>query len=251
METNIKYDNEMSNLIFSGLKAVIAVHKIQVILAEKGIGKTRKVESNNDNFPKYAFRSIEDFYNVISPLLAEHGLLCIPNVLRKKHELIESGKEPNIKRQYHVWIDVEYTLICVEDGSFIKGVMTGEAIDSGDKASSKALSYAHKYFYQQLFSIPTTTSDSNQPYANFNDQQQMLPTTKKEVTKSINSKAHWKATPEQINGFIQLLNSLDINLEKFLKNRNIQSLKGVTLGFIEEETRKVEKYMKDNNLAAN
>lgn len=249
METSKITENEMSNLVFSGLKALVAVHKIQEILAEHGIRKTRRVESNNDNFPKYSFRGIEDFYNVISPLLAEHGLLCIPNVIRKKYEVLESGKEPNIKRQHHIWIDVEYTLIAVEDGSFIKGVMSGEAIDSGDKASSKALSYAHKYFYQQLFSIPTTAqcTDDNTTVRNSSNR----PVKVNSTNEHINSKAHWKASIDQIEAFKTLLKSLGFGVDTFLRNRNLKDFKGVTVGFIDGETKKIEEYMKNQNIVSN
>jgi hypothetical protein len=41
------------------------------------------------------------------------------------------------------------------DGSSVSGVVVGEGMDSGDKAGNKALAIGHKYFYFQLFSIPT------------------------------------------------------------------------------------------------
>ena len=40
------------------------------------------------------------------------------------------------------------------DGSSVQCVVVGEAMDSGDKATNKALSIAYKYMAFQLFSIP-------------------------------------------------------------------------------------------------
>ena len=42
-----------------------------------------------------------------------------------------------------------------KDGSFFESVVIGEAMDSGDKASNKALSIGLKYALLQVFCIPT------------------------------------------------------------------------------------------------
>ena len=42
-----------------------------------------------------------------------------------------------------------------EDGSSIEAVVIGEGMDSGDKASNKALAVAFKYACFQVFCIPT------------------------------------------------------------------------------------------------
>jgi hypothetical protein len=41
------------------------------------------------------------------------------------------------------------------DGSFIESVLEGEAMDSGDKSTNKAMSTALKYALMQMFLIPT------------------------------------------------------------------------------------------------
>jgi hypothetical protein len=42
-----------------------------------------------------------------------------------------------------------------DDGSFVDAVVIGEGMDSGDKASNKAMSVAQKYAFIQVFAIPT------------------------------------------------------------------------------------------------
>jgi hypothetical protein len=53
---------------------------------------------------------------------------------------------------------VSYTFMA-EDGSSVITSMAGEASDSGDKATSKALSMALKYALFQTFMIPTGEND--------------------------------------------------------------------------------------------
>ena len=51
-------------------------------------------------------------------------------------------------------LTVEFTF-WAEDGSSVSCTMIGEAMDSGDKASNKAMSTALKYALMQMFMIPT------------------------------------------------------------------------------------------------
>jgi hypothetical protein len=46
-------------------------------------------------------------------------------------------------------------LFVTTDGSSLEAVVYGEAMDSGDKATNKAMSAAHKYALLQTFLIPT------------------------------------------------------------------------------------------------
>src|SRR5690606_30131319 len=51
-------------------------------------------------------------------------------------------------------IDVKFTFYA-EDGSSVSSIIKGEAMDSGDKATNKAISTALKYALMQMFLIPT------------------------------------------------------------------------------------------------
>jgi hypothetical protein len=54
-----------------------------------------------------------------------------------------------------VTVESEFDFVCAIDGSKHTVKTFGEAMDSGDKATNKAMSAAYKYAAFQAFSIPT------------------------------------------------------------------------------------------------
>lgn len=129
----------------------IGVYKaIAAVMAEigtTGIAKARKNEQQG-----YKFRGIDDVYNELNPLLAKHGLLLLPNVKsREQVERVTAKGTP----LFFTNVVVEFTLVCALDGSQATIRTVGEAMDSGDKSSNKALSAAYKYAAMMLFCIPT------------------------------------------------------------------------------------------------
>lgn len=133
-----------------------AINTIQKKLAEKGIDKAHY----NDQ-QKYNFRGIDDVYNALANLLAENGLCIIPYVVNRTCEAKTTKTGGNL---FFTTVEVEYTLISSRDGSQIKCKTFGEAMDSGDKSTNKAMSTAYKYMCFQVFCIPTegdNDSDNN------------------------------------------------------------------------------------------
>jgi len=118
---------------------------IQGEIAKEGMAKTQTGMG-------YKFRGIDDVYNMLASKLAKHGVTIFPRVL-ERDETVREAKSGNAL--YHVAVLVEYTLVCSEDGSTHTGVMAGEAMDAGDKATNKAMSAAYKYFWFQTLCIPT------------------------------------------------------------------------------------------------
>lgn len=131
-----------------------AISKVQAGLAKEGISKDRKNEQQG-----YKFRGIDDIYNALSGLLAENGLCILPRVLSRDLRERVSVKEFNGQRKetalFYVVVDVEYDFVSAHDGSKHTVRVLGEAMDSGDKATNKAMSAAYKYACLQAFSIPT------------------------------------------------------------------------------------------------
>jgi hypothetical protein len=98
----------------------------------------------------WAFRGIDDVYNALHPLLGKYGVFTVPSVVERQDERVEvNGKPWN-----RVKLRVNYTIFSA-DGSSIGGSVDAEGLDNGDKATNKALAFAHKYFLLQLFAIPT------------------------------------------------------------------------------------------------
>ena len=95
-------------------------------------------------------------YNAISPLLAKHGLCILPRVLTREcvERISKSGGA-----LFYVTVEVEFDFVSAEDGSKHTVKTFGEAMDSGDKATNKAMSAAYKYAAFQAFSIPTESDN--------------------------------------------------------------------------------------------
>jgi len=111
-----------------------------------GVAKGRRNQSQG-----YAFRGIADIYLACQPLMAKHSVHMVPHAV-----LEESVTERPTKSggtQLHVRMRVQFRFYHA-DGSWIQAVATGEAMDSGDKASGKAMSYAAKYALIQVFALP-------------------------------------------------------------------------------------------------
>jgi hypothetical protein len=130
--------SDINGLIFKAIPAIMA--------EIDAIGKNRKNEQQN-----YKFRGIDDVYNEIHPLLMKHRVFTVPKVLDEKYDTVVSAKGNNL---FYSRLKIQY-LFFAEDGSYVEAVVIGEGMDSGDKASNKAMAVAHKYAIIQVFAIPT------------------------------------------------------------------------------------------------
>jgi len=128
-------------------KVYEAINAVQAVLAKEGITKDRKNLQQN-----YAFRGIDDVYNALSPLLAEHKLCILPRMLN--HILVERTSNSG-GALFNVTVEAEFDFVSAEDDTVHTVKMFGEAMDSGDKATNKAMSAAYKYCCLQVFAIPT------------------------------------------------------------------------------------------------
>jgi hypothetical protein len=110
------------------------------------IGKEKRNQQQG-----FLYRGIDDVMNAFNPLLAEHGVFVVPEVLEATREERQTSKGGNLI--YSV-LRVKYTFYA-SDGSNVSAVVVGEGMDSGDKASNKAMAVAMKYAMFQVFCIPT------------------------------------------------------------------------------------------------
>lgn len=116
------------------------------------IGAVSKSRRNTQQ--SYNFRGVDDLYNEVHEILAKHGVFTAPTVLSETYE--ERSSKGGGTLVYRV-LKVQYRFYA-EDGSHFDAVTIGEGMDSGDKASNKAMSAAHKYALLQVFCIPTEES---------------------------------------------------------------------------------------------
>jgi len=124
-----------------------AINRVQAALAKQGITKDRRNQQQG-----YNFRGIDDVFNALSPLLAENGLCILPRILSRQCEERQTAKGGTL---FYVTVEAEFDFVSSEDGSKHTVRTFGEAMDSGDKATNKAMSAAYKYAAFQAFAIPT------------------------------------------------------------------------------------------------
>ena len=124
-----------------------AINKIQAELAACGITKDRRNQAQGFNF-----RGIDDVYNALSPLLSKHGLCILPRMISRRCDERVNNKGTTL---LYVTVEAEFDFVSAEDGSSHVVRTFGEAMDSGDKATNKAMSAAYKYAAFQAFAIPT------------------------------------------------------------------------------------------------
>lgn len=124
-----------------------AINAVQSEIAKIGIAKDRRNSQQG-----YNFRGIDDVFNTLSPLLAKHGLCILPRVMYRTVQERATAKGGII---FYTTVEVEFDFVCAEDGSTHVVKTIGEAMDSGDKSTNKAMSAAYKYAAFQVFAIPT------------------------------------------------------------------------------------------------
>lgn len=128
-----------------GVYAAIAA--VMEDVGREGISKARRNSQQG-----YNFRGIDDVYNALAPILARHHLIIVPRVLTREKSEQTTAKGGLL---FYVVVQVEFDIVCAVDGSKITACTWGEAMDSADKATNKAMSAAYKYMAMQTFCIPT------------------------------------------------------------------------------------------------
>ena len=110
------------------------------------IGKTKKNVQQG-----FMFRGIDQVMNALQPLLSKHKVFIVPEVLEQIREERVTSKGGNL---IYSICKIKYKFFA-EDGTSIEATTIGEGMDSGDKATNKAMAIAMKYALFQVFCIPT------------------------------------------------------------------------------------------------
>lgn len=131
-----------TKLVYKAISAVASE------LCEQGIKKSKQQGSQVN----YAFRGIDAVYNALAPALVKHKLLILPRCTERSS--VERASK-NGGALFYITVRAEFDFVSTEDGSIHTVVTYGEAMDSGDKATNKAMSIAYKYAAFQAFCIPT------------------------------------------------------------------------------------------------
>lgn len=117
----------------------------------QAVGKTDRNSQQGFNF-----RGIDAVINAVGPAFRKHGVMVLPVVMASEYSQVEVGK--NRTPMGHVRLDVEFTFVTT-DGSQVHAVVPAEAMDSGDKATAKAMSVALRTALLQVLALPTDEPD--------------------------------------------------------------------------------------------
>ena len=126
----------------------------QVIVAVmQEVSSVAKKDKNQSQ--GFSFRGIDAVMNAVGPALRKAGGFVSPEVLNIENTAVPSasGKSLNVVR-----VLVKYSVYGSE-GEPIWGIVAAEALDSGDKATAKAMSVAYRTFLLQLLCLPTDEHD--------------------------------------------------------------------------------------------
>lgn len=137
------------NLIYQNLADIL----LEVTHIAKG--KTNQQQG-------FKYRGIDDVMNELHALFAKNGVVILPCVKAIQQDERENK---NGTRLFFTKLTVDYTFLA-PDGSSVTATAIGEAMDSGDKSTNKAMSVALKYVLLQMFLIPTEdmTDPDDQTY---------------------------------------------------------------------------------------
>lgn len=110
------------------------------------------IGKNSENKQQgFKFRGIDTIYNEMHGLMSKHGIVMLPLAGEPRSEE-RPTKLGGVLR--YVTLPMTYRFMA-EDGSSVDCTVVGEGMDSGDKATNKAMAIGHKYALLQTFLIPT------------------------------------------------------------------------------------------------
>lgn len=145
----------------------------------KDIGIVGKDDVNKTQGFKY--RGIDAVMNALNPAMIKNGIFVVPEVLEQTRENRQTAKGGTL---IYSICKVKYKFYA-KDGSSVEATVIGEGMDSGDKATNKAMSIAFKYACFQVFCIPT--EEMQDPDAETPEESMPIHNNEKVTLKDINT----------------------------------------------------------------
>lgn len=118
------------------------------------VGAVKKAERNNHQ--NFNFRGIDSVINAVSPAFRQHGVFAYPVLISHEYDTVTVGQ--NRTQMGHARVIVKF-VFCAPDGSSIETTVPAESMDSGDKATAKAMSVAYRTALLQTLCLPTDDVD--------------------------------------------------------------------------------------------
>lgn len=174
---------------------------LNVMKEVQNLQKDMTVGSGN-----YAYKAISEtkVTSEVRKSLIKHGLVFYQHKILKNKMIPIVSKEG--KTSWLSLVTVVYDLIDAEEDDRSKQLplhveSIGSGIDSQDKATGKALTYAYKYALLRLFAIPTGEDPDRKA--------------------SVDKEGKMKASPKVFNDLYNKVKSGDLNKETVINNFNL------------------------------
>lgn len=175
-----------------------AICAVMTDIGHAGIAKGRKNAQQG-----YNFRGIDDVYNELNGLLSKHKLVMTPRILSRDVVERQSAKGGAL---FYVTVEAEFEFISAEDGSKHVVRTFGEAMDSADKATNKAMSAAYKYAAMMVFCIPTEGDNDADAVTH-----EVAPLPKQEQSKPVSAARMKEGLKAIDDDLLDCLTVLDVN----------------------------------------
>lgn len=179
-----------------------ALAAVRAVMQE--VTAVSKDDQFNGGQTRYAYRGVDRVVKAISASMRKHELVIIPEAMglpEYQPVTTSNGKPASLVR-----VLVKYT-VYGPDGSFIEVTVPGEAMDSSDKAVSKAMSVAWRTMLLQTFFLPTEEPDPDSEHTELGEprSQSVLPgyimsAAEQRVAKYDQLMADWEAAIEGAKG---------------------------------------------------
>lgn len=122
--------------------------------AKAAVGAVKKTGRNTQQ--NYNFRGIDAVVNAASPELNKAGVIVMPMLQSIEYDTVEVGQKRT--PMAHVRVRVIYRFHGPA-GDYLDAEVPGESMDSGDKATPKAMSVAYRIALLQALNLPTDDTD--------------------------------------------------------------------------------------------
>lgn len=119
-----------------------------VMCESEGIEKNLTVGSGGNSYRAVGESSV---LNAIKPLLKKHGLILFPVEAKIDENFQEFEGKYGKSQRYLSTLHAKYKIVDVETGEFEILETVGYGVDSQDKGSGKAMTYAYKSLIQKTF----------------------------------------------------------------------------------------------------
>lgn len=135
--------------------ADVPVH-VAVARAMRDIGVITKADRfDGGNAGRFNFRGVDRVVNAVAPVLRKHGIIVIPEMRTVEYRDVPRA---NGGRSHECVVTVAWRWVGPH-GDELVAVTVGEALDTADKATSKAQAVAWRTCLIQMLAIPTGDPD--------------------------------------------------------------------------------------------